>query len=129
VYLVRREVDMSERWADPQGETPGFCNVHKHTILSTCDDCDRERENPVYYRGMRVSVYVDRDWLTNDGDEESEEGGWEELQSQLEKGINGIMRYHGVAVKGVWVCWEEWEGDPEVETNAWVLREFERRQR
>lgn len=77
-------------------------------------------DNPVYGRDMHVVVWVDREWLTNEG-EDSEEDGWRELEEQLREAITRIP------IKDVHVSFEEWDGGPEVETSEYTLRLVKKR--
>lgn len=72
-------------------------------------------DNPVYGREMHVVVWVDKDWLTNEG-EDDEAGGWVELENRLREGVDRL------GIKGVHVSFEEWLGDPDVEAGEFTLR-------
>ena len=76
--------------------------------------------NPVYTRLARLSIMVDNDWLTAEGEGDAQEG-WKEIQAEVER---AILRLH---IRGLVVAWEEWEGEAEVETGAWALREYSKR--
>ena len=78
-----------------------FCNRHKQQGIDSCDECDNE--NPTYVRYAIISVSVDHNWLTDNGEYADTSGGWEEI----EKDLRGVMRSRlGDPVK---IQFEEWE--------------------
>ena len=85
---------------------PIYCKKHRKRDLDSCEECDKERENVTYYRGIRLSLCVDKDWLTNKG-EESEASGWEWLEGEIVKLISRLDE----AIAGVRIEFEEWEND------------------
>ncbi len=88
-----------------------YCTKHRRHDLDSCEMCDQETANPVYYRGLRVSVYVDKNWLTSDGEGKEDEG-WAELENQLRE----VFRQR--RIPGVSLVYEEWEGSPDCATES-----------
>jgi hypothetical protein len=86
--------------------TPGWV-FKEHEI---CECPDAEPDNPTYTRIARISVTVDRKWLTAEGDYELLDG-WKEIKEAFTKSLNSsnLMR---VDVKIEFI---EWDGEPEVQ--------------
>ena len=90
-----------------------YCTRHRRHDLDSCEMCDQETANPTYYRGLRVSVYVDKNYLTNEG-EDKEEDGWKELEEELRK----RMAFPYLRMRDVKLVVEEWEADPNPATES-----------
>lgn len=71
--------------------------------------CDCQ-DNPQYHRGARVSVLVDYNWLTDNGEYDVSDG-WKEIEKELVKRIDRASPWPEVKLE-----FEEWEGEPEVQT-------------
>ncbi len=64
-----------------------------------------------YMRLALLSVEVSREWLTDDGEYEDTDGGWQELQTQLERECTGWTE-----TRSRWeVIFVEWQGPPDEE--------------
>ena len=100
-----------------------YCNKHKRSDMDSCEECDKETANPVYYRGLRVSVFVNRAWLTNDFEDQDEGAGWKELEQQISRSLSYL------GIKEVAVDFEEWEGPAEEEKDAYLLERLQARLR
>ena len=88
-----------------------YCTKHRRHDLDSCETCDQETANPTYYRGLRVSVYVDKNWLTNDG-EGKEKDGWAELEDQIKAKLKSL------GGDGVKLVFEEWEGSADFASDS-----------
>ena len=70
--------------------------------------------NPTYLRIAQISIKVDHNWLTCDGDYENTDECWEVLQEDISRILQRVYGAHGERFPKVpAISWEEWDGEPE----------------